>query len=154
MRGITPYLVGSVALVAMGLSVSSFAQSVCSNAELRDVVGNVLVSDKNGMVSGTEKQSLAGSNRVTTTSRSSATVAFSCGCDVKLKENERLDIGGAPTTCAVFLAAVSAVPVGAAIGAVAVSSAGATGGVGALAAAGAGLSAYLLYRQSQNQSGN
>ena len=78
-------------------------------ASLIDVQGNVLVSDAAGMASAVEKQRVKKMVRVTTTSRASVTISFDCGCDVRLKENERLDVeGGRP--CAALLAAVEGVP--------------------------------------------
>ena len=140
-----------ISVTAMAFSVSSFAQSQnnkCEGAVLQDIVGNVVVSTKDGLSAGVDKQNVADKTRVTTTGRASVTVSFNCGCDVKLKENERIDIE-TPATCAALIAAVSAVPVQAAIGA----SVAATGGLtttGLLAATGAGVGAFLLYRRNQN----
>ena len=153
MRG-TAYLL--ISSIAMALSASTFAQSSnssCDGAVLRDIVGNVLVSTKDGMSAGTDKQRVANKTRVTTTSRSSVTLSFEeCGCDVKLKENERIDVES-PNTCAVLLAAVTTVPVDAAIGAV-VASAGGLNTTGLLIGTGVGVGAFLLYRRNQNSSPN
>ena len=149
MRKVIPMVLG---FIAMAFSVNSFAQA-CDSAELRDVTGNVLVSTKDGMSAAVDKQTVSGNTRVTTTSRASVTVAFTCGCEVKLKENERLDLG-APATCPVLLASVVAVPIAAAIGAGAAASAGAFTGTTALVAAGVGVGGYLIYRNNRNQSPN
>ena len=120
-------------------------------ATLIDVMGNVLVSDAAGMATATDKQRIKNYVRVTTTSRASVTISFDCGCDVRLKENERLDVEG-PRQCPALLAAVKAVPIGAPIGAVAASA-----GVGsntALLVAGVGVGAILLIRNNRNQSPN
>lgn len=122
-------------------------------AELQKVVGNVLVSDVAGMTSGIEKQPLKNNMRVTTTSRATVTIVFPCGCDVNLKENERLDIA-APNSCAALLAAVQAVPVSVAIGAAAVPVAGGLTGTNVLVGATLGVGAYLLYRDNRNVSPN
>ena len=150
MRSVIPVILG---LFAMAFSVNALGQSSssCDGAELRDVTGNVLVSTKDGMSAAIDKQTVAGGSRVTTTSRASVTVVFACGCDVKLKENERLDIEG-PSTCAVLLASVTAVPV-VAIGA-ATASAGAFSGTTALIGVGVGVGGYLIYRNNRNQSPN
>ncbi len=150
MRSVILVILGSF---AMAFSVNALGQSSssCDGAELRDVTGNVLLSTKDGMSAAVEKQTVAGGSRVTTTSRASVTVAFACGCDVKLKENERLDIEG-PSTCAVLLASVTAVPV-VAIGA-ATASAGAFSGTTALIGVGVGVGGYLIYRNNRNQSPN
>ena len=150
MRGIISVVSGAV---AMALSVSIFAQSSnnkCEGAVLRDVVGNVLVSTKDGMGAGIEKQSVANHTRVTTTARASVTISFECGCDVKLKENEQIDIES-PNTCAAFLAAITPVPIAGAIGA-ATASAGTFSGTTALVAVGVG--GILIYRLNISQSPN
>lgn len=145
-----------ISSIAMALSVSSFAQTTrdsCDGAVLQDVVGNVLVSTKDGIGAGVEKQSVLNKTRVTTTSRASVTIAFKeCGCDVKLKENERIDIES-PNGCGALLAAVTAVPVDAAIGAVAASSGGIST-TGLIVGTGVGVGAYLLYRNNRNSSPN
>lgn len=124
-------------------------------AELREIQGNILVSDALGMASGTDNQRLKNRTRITATSRAGATVVFDCGCVVRLKENERLDVV-APSACSALLAAVQAVPTGAPIGAVASSggAAGAGAGTGAIVAGGVGVGAYLLYRNNRNVSPN
>ena len=121
-------------------------------ATLAEVQGNVLVSDAVGMSSATENQRIKNTVRVTTTSRASVLISFDCGCDVRLKENERLDVEG-PRQCPALLAAVQAVPLGAPIGAVAVSS-GSGFPTTALLVAGAGLGGYLIYRNNRNVSPN
>lgn len=121
-------------------------------AELRDVQGNVLVSDVAGMSSGVEKQRLKNMVRVTTTSRAGVVVAFDCGCDVRLKENERLDVE-APRACAALLASVQPVSIGAPIGAVAPVT-GISTTTGALIVGTVGVGVYLLYRNDRNVSPN
>lgn len=123
-------------------------------AELRDVQGNVLVSDSQGMSSGADNQRLKNRVRVTTTSRAGVSVAFDCGCVVRLKENERLDID-APRACSALLAAVQGVPTAVPIGgAVATSGASPAVGTGTLVVGGVGVGAYLLYRNNRNVSPN
>lgn len=121
-------------------------------AELREVQGNVLVSDAQGMTTAADSQRVRNKVRVTTTSRAGVLVRFDCGCDVRLKENERLDID-APSACAALLAAVQPVPAAGALGAVATT--GATiSPTGALIVTGVGVGAYLLYRNNRNVSPN
>lgn len=125
-------------------------------AELRDLQGNVLVSDPAGIASGVDKQRLKNKVRVTTTSRAGVVISFDCGCDVRLKENERFEVD-APRACPAMLAAVQAVPVGAPIGAVAATTPVVTGGITTgqvLGVTGAGVGAYLLYRNNRNVSPN
>lgn len=123
-----------------------------SVAELRELQGNVLISDPSGMATGVETQRLKNQVRVTTTSRSTVLIAFDCGCDVRLKENERLDVD-APRACAALLAAVQPVVTGTPLGA-AVATAGISTPTTALLATGVGVGAYLLYREIRNVSPN
>ena len=120
-------------------------------ATLAEVKGNVLVSDALGISSATDNQRIKNMVRVTTTSRASVLISFDCGCDVRLKENERLDVEGAKQ-CPALLAAVQTVPIGAPIGAVA-----AVPGSSiptSLLVTGVGVGAYLLYRNNRNVSPN
>ena len=120
-------------------------------ATLVEVQGNVLISDAVGMSSATGNQRIKNSVRVTTTSRASVLISFDCGCDVRLKENERLDVEGAKQ-CPALLAAVEAVPIGAPIGAVAAASG--SGVPKALLLTGVGVAGYLIYRNNGNVSPN
>jgi len=124
-------------------------------AQLRDLVGNVLVSDKAGMGSATDKQRVGNNVRVTTTSQASVVVAFDCGCNVTLKPNERLDVV-AGQSCAAALAAVSPVATNVALGAGA-AGAGTGAGLSVPVVAGGvavGVGGYLLYRDHRNVSPN
>lgn len=82
------------------------AQAVVSDgtiASLRDVKGNVLVSNEFGLATGNEALRLAPGTRVITTTASEAVVEFDFGCRVTLKENERFEVEkGKP--CAILLA--------------------------------------------------
>lgn len=120
-------------------------------ATLAEVQGNVLVSDALGMSSAVDNQRIKNSVRVTTTSRASVLISFDCGCDVRLKENERLDVEGAKQ-CPALLAAVQAVPIGAPIGAVAAASG--SGVPTAVLLTSAGVAGYILYRNNRNVSPN
>lgn len=160
MRTFSKYLSG---VAAMALATGVLAQNsplACDDpasakletvAALTDVQGNVLVSDAAGMASGVEQQRIRNMVRVTTTSRASVTISFDCGCVVRLKENERLDVE-APKACPALLAAVQAVPIGAPIGAVAPVAGGFP--TAALVLTGVGIGAYLLYRNNRNVSPN
>src|SRR5438876_3649752 len=61
-------------------------------ARLKDVHGNVLVSKESGLASGDESLRLMKGARVITTSRSDVVVVFDNGCEVRLKENQRLEV--------------------------------------------------------------
>lgn len=124
-------------------------------AQLRDLVGNVLVSDKAGMGSATDKQRVGNNVRVMTTSQASVVVAFDCGCNVTLKPNERLDVV-AGQSCAAALAAVSPVATNVALGAGA-AGAGTGAGLSVPVVAGGvavGVGGYLVYRNNRNVSPN
>ena len=120
-------------------------------ATLVEVQGNVLISDAVGMSSATNNQRIKNSVRVTATSRASVMISLDCGCEVQLKENERLDVEVAKQ-CPALLAAVQAVPIGAPIGAVAAASGSAV--PTALLLTSAGVAGYLLYRNNGNVSPN
>ncbi len=124
-------------------------------AQLRDLVGNVLVSDKAGMGSASDKQRVGNNVRVTTTSQASVVVAFDCGCNVTLKPNERLDVV-AGQSCAAALAAVAPVATNVALGAGAAGAATTAGLSTPLIAGGVavGVGGYLLYRDRRNVSPN
>ena len=149
--------------IAAALATNAMAQAprlACDDPEymkretiatLAEVKGNVLVSDAAGMFSAIDNQRIKNMVRVTTTSRASVLIAFDCGCDVRLKENERLDVEG-PRQCPALLAAVQAVPIGAPIGAVAAAS----GSIlpTALLLTGVGVGGYLIGRNDRNCSPN
>lgn len=118
-------------------------------AELRDLQGNVLVSDKEGVTSALIGQRVANKSRVTTTAKAGVVVSFDCGCDVTLKENQRFDVE-LPRGCAALLASVQPVPVTAALGAAPVT--GSTAGLLTVGAVGVG--GLILLRQSRNVSPN
>jgi hypothetical protein len=157
-------LVSVICLLAASLSVAQ-QRNLCertdeaekqSIAELRELRGNVLVSDREGVTSGNNGQRLRNKVRVTTTSNAGALVVFDCGCDIRLKENERIDVE-LPRACAAILASVQAVPVGVAIGVPAVGAtapvvAGSTAGLLTVGAVGVG--GYIAIRNKRNVSPN
>lgn len=61
-------------------------------ARLRAVVGNVLVSDEDGLSSAEESVALTEGSRVITTAESKAVVVYRDGCEVVLEANQRLEI--------------------------------------------------------------
>lgn len=149
------------ALVMVASQVTAGQQSTCEGtssasrdtvAELREVQGNVLVSDKAGMASAISGQRVPNGVRITTTSKASVTVAFDCGCNVQLKENERID-AELPRSCAGLLAAVTGAAPATALGASAVT---ATAGsfTAPIIAGAVGVGGYLLYRNGRNSSPN
>lgn len=91
---------GIAATLCMAQAAAQQAQTV---ARLKEVTGNVLVSREAGLAAGSESQRLANGTRVITTAKSGAVVVFDNGCEVRLKENERLDVdSGRP--CALLVA--------------------------------------------------
>ena len=120
-------------------------------AQLKDLQGNVLVSRESGLGAGREALRLAAGTRVITTNRSSVTVVYDNGCEVKLKENERFEVEtGKP--CAALAAAPQSI-LATPAGAVAAASAGGTTAFAAtlpvLGGAAAGLEAMRRWRESQ-----
>ena len=74
-----------------------------SIARLRDVHGNVLVSNEAGLSSGDEALRLVAGTRVITTAKSEVIVEYDNGCRVKLEENQRFEVEkGKP--CALLIA--------------------------------------------------
>jgi len=154
-----------LAVVMIGMANASAAQSAvlaCDDpqsakretvAELREVQGNVLVSDSQGMVSGVENRRLKNKERVTTTARGGVLVRFDCGCDVRLKENERIDIES-PRSCAALLAAVTSAAPALVIGAPVATATATSSYVAPLIGGAVGLGGYLLYRNNRNSSPN
>ncbi|HPH69155.1 MAG TPA: hypothetical protein PLF40_25555 [Kofleriaceae bacterium] len=154
------FFVIAAALLASAAPLAN-AQQACNDpayakretiAQLRDVVGNVLVSDKAGMGSAVDKQRVANNVRITTTSQAGVVVAFDCGCNVPLKANERLDVV-AGQACPALLAGVSPVATNVALGSAAAG--GASGGLSTPLVVGAvGVGGYLIYRNNRNVSPN
>lgn len=157
-----------IAVTAFSVAAShAFAQSACESAdvagrptvaELRDLQGNVLVSDAAGMASAGAGQRIKNKVRVTTTAKAGVTIAFDCGCSVSLKENQRLDVD-LPATCPAVLAAVATAAPDVALGAVPAGTAGASGAAlgglgGQIAIGAAGVGGYLIYRHNRNVSPN
>jgi hypothetical protein len=129
-------------------------------AELKNVKGNVLVSNPSGMAAANDGQRVPNKVRVTTTSKAEVLIRFDQGCDVALKENQRVDIDEC-RPCSAILASVQPVPLDVALGAVAPGAAPAVGGTiagvstGATAiAVGAGVGIYLYNRDRRNVSPN
>lgn len=83
--------ISAVLCAALAAPLAS-AQQVSGVARLKDVKGNVLVSQQSGLVSGTDTTRLAEHTRVITTAGSEATVLYDNGCEVRLKENQRHEI--------------------------------------------------------------
>ncbi len=120
-------------------------------AELRNVQGNVLVSDAAGMSSATVSQRVANKTRVTTTAQAGVTVAFDCGCDVTLKENERFDVT-LPASCPALLASITPAMPAVALGAPAAAATTTGSLLPAGIVTGVGVGAYLLYRSNRDVS--
>jgi hypothetical protein len=102
-------------------------------AKLKDADGNVLVSQGDALVAGTNDQRLAVGQRVTTTTGATVTVSYDVGCDIRLKENERFTVTTGP--CAVLAGQVESL--GPAAGAIGGGTAGTAPSVGAGTAGGA-----------------
>src|SRR5688572_18518739 len=77
------------------LALQAAAQSVAPDravAELRRLSGNVLVSHAAGMNAGAELLRVANGARIITTANSEVVVVFDNGCEVRMVENQRLDV--------------------------------------------------------------
>jgi hypothetical protein len=114
-----------IAFAAALFAGSALAQQQGAVAKLADLEGNVLVSQGDAMVAGSNGQRLPVGTRVVTTAGAKVTVSYDVGCDVRLVENQRFTVNvGA---CAALLASVE--PLGPAAGAIG-------GGAGAVAGGG------------------
>jgi hypothetical protein len=122
-------------------------------AELRELTGNVVVSDAAGVGTAAGGQRIANKARVTTASKAGVIVSFDCGCDVTLGESQRLDID-VPRACSGLLASVQAVPTAVALGATAAPAAAASSAAGLLTVGAVGVGGYLIYRNNRNVSPN
>jgi hypothetical protein len=149
--------------ISMGLAVaaalgagSALAQQQDPVAKLADIEGNVLVSQGDAMVAGSNGQRVAVGTRVVSTAGAKVTINYDFGCDVRLKENERFTVNlGA---CAALLAQV--VPVGPAAGAIGGGTIAAAGGTATALPVGAtmagvailGANVYGAYETFRNRS--
>jgi hypothetical protein len=122
-------------------------------AELRELTGNVVVSDAAGVGTAASGQRIANKARVTTASKAGVIVSFDCGCDVTLGESQRLDID-IPRACSGLLASVQAVPTAVALGATASPALVAPSAAGLLTVGAVGVAGYLTYRNNRNVSPN
>ncbi|HEX6245509.1 MAG TPA: hypothetical protein VFZ61_31515 [Polyangiales bacterium] len=61
-------------------------------AQLKQLNGNVLVSRDTGMTAGAELLKVTNGTRIITTANSEVVVVFDNGCEVRMKENQRLDV--------------------------------------------------------------
>ena len=81
-----------LALAAAFAIPQPMAQGTETIARLKDVRGNVLVSRESGLGSGAEQAPLTPGTRVITTANAHVIVSFDNGCEVHLKENQRLEV--------------------------------------------------------------
>jgi hypothetical protein len=155
------YVGALAACLSFAVSAQQAGRSDCEdpNSSKRDAVavlkslnGNVLVSDKTGISSAATGQRIANGVRVTTTAKASVTVAFDCGCEVQLSENQRLDVE-LPRACAALVAGVQPVAVAAALGAPTVAPLTVTP-TGLLTVGAIGGGGYALLRRDRNVSPN
>jgi len=84
-------------------------------AKLKEVEGNVLVSQQDAFVAGANDRRLPVGTRVVTMAGGKVTISYDFGCDIRLKENERYTVTMGP--CALLLSQVEALgPAAGAIG--------------------------------------
>jgi hypothetical protein len=93
----------------LAVAAASFAQEPPpAVARLKDVHGNVLVSRESGLASGDEELRLIQGTRVITTANADVVVAYDDGCEVRLKENQRLEVDTSKA-CALRIAQASSI---------------------------------------------
>ena len=147
--------------ISMGLAVAAalgagpaLAQQQGAVARLSDIEGNVLVSQGDAMVAGTNGQRLPVGARVVSTAGAKVTINYDTGCDVRLTENQRFTV--AVGACGALVASVQ--PVGPAAGAIGGGTAagGTAAGLsvagGAFTAAAVGALGYGLYQVVRSDS--
>ena len=117
---ITVYLFGAF----FGIGVVGAQQPDNNVAKLKDLEGNVLVSQQDAFVAGANDRRLPVGTRVVTMAGAKVTISYDFGCDVRLKENERYTVTMGP--CAFLLTQVEAL--GPAAGAIGGGTAGAVAG--------------------------
>src|SRR5437899_1103524 len=83
----------AVALVAGPVSAQQPAQQQNNTvAKLKDMEGNVLISQGDAMIAGANDRRLRVGTRVVTTAGAKVTITYDVGCEVRLKENERFTV--------------------------------------------------------------
>jgi hypothetical protein len=87
----TKTLVILAALAAAFAATLAPAQSA-GVARLKDVKGNVLVSQPAGLAAGSEAWRLTEHTRVITTAGAEVIVVYDNGCEVRLRENQRFEV--------------------------------------------------------------
>ena len=148
--------------ISMGLAVAAalgagpaLAQQQGTVAKLSDIEGNVLVSQGDAMVAGTNGQRLPVGARVVSTAGAKVTINYDTGCDVRLTENQRFTV--AVGACGALVASVQPVgPAAGAIGGGTAAAGGTTAGLsvagGAFTAAAVGALGYGLYQLVRSDS--
>src|SRR5258707_11187597 len=100
--------VGTV-LAALFLTPHLHAQPANGGvAHLKQVRGNVLVTQQSGLAAADETVPLTKGMRVITTSNSEVIVVYENGCEVKLKQNQRFEVA-TDKPCAALIAQVESV---------------------------------------------
>jgi hypothetical protein len=125
-------------------------------AHLKQVTGNVLVSQESGLAAAGEALPLSKGTRVITTANSEVIVVYDNGCEVRLKQNQRFEVV-TDKPCAALMAQAESIllePEGAALATTATSGAVALLLAPAFNAGVAGVAAILLDRQGTKVSPN
>jgi hypothetical protein len=123
------------------LSLQAVAQQAAPQravAQLKQLNGNVLVSRDTGMTAGAELLKVANGTRIITTANSEVVVVFDNGCEVRMKENQRLDVESDKPCAALVPANLAVAAPAAGPGFVGLLVPGLLGASGAAAAAGVG----------------
>lgn len=97
-------------LATAGMLLATGAQAQQAVARLKQVSGNVLVTREAGMATGTEAQPIMQGARVITTANSEAVVVFDNGCEVRLKENQRLEVDSRKPCAAIVVQSLGVPP--------------------------------------------
>jgi hypothetical protein len=80
-------------------------------ARLRDLKGNILLSQQSGLAAGSEATRLPERTRVITTAGSEVVVVYDNGCEVRLQENQRFEVVTDKACSALFAESLFGPPV-------------------------------------------
>ena len=87
-----PLALAAAFVAAAATSIAPAQQSREGVAQLKGVKGNVLVSRQTGLAAGGEATRITEHARVITTANSEVVVVYDNGCEVRLKENQRVEV--------------------------------------------------------------
>ncbi|MCC6869673.1 MAG: hypothetical protein IT522_12705 [Burkholderiales bacterium] len=107
LRHLIVITLGAVAVSAPGIALAQSQQQQNTVAHLRNLEGNVMVSQGDGMVAAANGLRVAPGTRVITLAGGSVVIDYDVGCDLSLKENQRFTVRTGE--CGALLAGVTTI---------------------------------------------